>query len=467
MSRAGPCVPAVLLGLWAGAVALSTRIEMSLALASPLLILPLLWWLLTGARNWLAGFLGAAILLPPLPIALGNSGPHPSLLFAVAGGWIGTIRLREWRINIDPVGQAMLVFSSVLLASVACAALYSGSGIAAGSLARVLLFAISVYTYLFSTVGPGAGNSRKTARIFRLLLAVAFLAAVFACIDFYYQLPAPAGYGAQFVWLDSGVFRRAQGLFYEASTLGNFCAFFLVMIAALGSEKRGARMASGPLLAIAGTVVASALVFSYSRASIAALGCALIALLFLRRGTSGLRRWIILVPFSFAAAGTLVFLVFPEFAQIYWLRMRASAEFFLEEPNRILSGRLESWKTIGNMLMEHPRYLLLGIGYKTLPYSDLAGGPVVADNMYLSLLVETGLPGLLAFLWLNVEIIRAGHRAACAGSLFGTWIFCFWIGEMVQMLSGDLFTYWRVLPLYFWVLAQAVREGGSGEHSVR
>ena len=38
----------------------------------------------------------------------------------------------------------------------------------------------------------------------------------------------PAGYGPQFVWLDSGVYRRAQGFFYEASTLGNFCAFFLV-----------------------------------------------------------------------------------------------------------------------------------------------------------------------------------------------------------------------------------------------
>jgi hypothetical protein len=27
----------------------------------------------------------------------------------------------------------------------------------------------------------------------------------------------------------------------------------------------------------------------------------------------------------------------------------------------------------------------------------------------------------------------------------------------VQMLSGDLLTYWRVLPVYFWVLALAVR----------
>jgi hypothetical protein len=34
---------------------------------------------------------------------------------------------------------------------------------------------------------------------------------------------------------------------------------------------------------------------------------------------------------------------------------------------------------------------------------------------------------------------------------------CFWCGQMVQMLSGDLLTYWRVLPVYFWVLALAVR----------
>jgi hypothetical protein len=34
---------------------------------------------------------------------------------------------------------------------------------------------------------------------------------------------------------------------------------------------------------------------------------------------------------------------------------------------------------------------------------------------------------------------------------------CFWCGEIVQMASGDLLTYWRVLPVYFFVLALAVR----------
>jgi hypothetical protein len=36
-------------------------------------------------------------------------------------------------------------------------------------------------------------------------------------------------------------------------------------------------------------------------------------------------------------------------------------------------------------------------------------------------------------------------------------MFCFWAGQSVQMLSADLLTYWRVLPVYFFVLALAAR----------
>jgi len=116
--------------------------------------------------------------------------------------------------------------------------------------------------------------------------------------------------------------------------------------------------------------------------------------------------------------------------------------------------------------VDHPWHALFGIGYKTLPYSDYLGRTVITDNMYLSLLAETGIVGLGAMLWLSLQILRSAHRAARSPdprhSFFGSWIFAFWAGEIVQMFSGDLLTYWRVMPLYLWVLAVAVRH----EHPV-
>ena len=35
---------------------------------------------------------------------------------------------------------------------------------------------------------------------------------------------------------------------------------------------------------------------------------------------------------------------------------------------------------------------------------------------------------------------------------------CFWAGQCVQMFSADLLTYWRILPVYFFVLALAARK---------
>ena len=82
--------------------------------------------------------------------------------------------------------------------------------------------------------------------------------------------------------------------------------------------------------------------------------------------------------------------------------------------------------------------------------------------MYLSMLVETGLVGLAALVLLCLAILRASYRAArcdnARASFFGTWMFCFWTGQLVQMMSQDLLTYWRALPVYFCILALAMRE---------
>ncbi len=125
----------------------------------------------------------------------------------------------------------------------------------------------------------------------------------------------------------------------------------------------------------------------------------------------------------------------------------------------VLSGRLQSWRTLIDFLRENPWHALIGVGYKTLPYSDFIGARSVGDNTYLTLLAETGILGLLGVVALNVAILVTAYRAARSStalqSFCGAWMLCFWAGQTVQMFSADLLTYWRILPVYFFVLALA------------
>jgi hypothetical protein len=439
-----------LFGVWAAAIAVTRSLPLKAALAAPAAIAPVLWWTLRSPARWLVLFFGAVLLLPPLSIPIGDSGPHPGLLFAVLGLLAGVLWLSEWRIVSTGLNAAFVTLFGVLLASVAPAAAYSGAVAAAGSAARVLLFGISIYVFFYGAYGPG--RQADAMHSVRLLYGAAVAAALFACVDFYFQFPAPAGYGPQFVWLDSGVYRRAQGLFYEASTLGNFCAFFLVMIAVAFTRPRPESPVSRKALAAGGAVFFAALVLSYSRASLINVAVALAVLMWCNRRRVRLARLAVLA----AAGALLTWWIFPAFAQMYWLRLSLSAEFLFTRTEGVLSGRVASWQTLAGWVAAHPWQAMFGIGYKTLPYTNYLGSPVVADNMYLSLLVETGVAGVAALVWLNVAILRAAARSS-QRSFFGMWILCFWAGQTVQMASGDLLTYWRVLPVYFWILALALR----------
>ncbi|HXF26606.1 MAG TPA: O-antigen ligase family protein [Bryobacteraceae bacterium] len=455
------------LGLYAAAFAIVPGIALKAALCAPLILIPTIWWVLNGARRWLLLFLLAALLLPPLPFAIGNSGPHVALLFAAAGVFIGLLRLSEWQFQSDDLTMTILALFAVLAGSITMAALYSGFVIAAGSFARVLLFGISVYVFLYVRHGPAVRED--SFRLIRILFWAASASALFACVDFYFQFPAPAGYGPQFIWLDTGVFRRAQGFFYEASTLGNLCACFLLMIAVALFRPRKERPVPIAAMLAGGTALAAALVLSYSRASLLNLGVALTVLLWLHRKRIRVGQWFAsLIVFASACAAILTG-AFPVFTEAYWMRLRLSVEYFVESPNAVLSGRLRSWEVLRDFLFAHPWYAVLGVGYKTLPYSHFIGTTAIADNTYLSMLAETGIIGLFAVVCLNAVILRAAYRASRASdarrSFCGTWMLCFWAGQVVQMLSADLLTYWRVLPVYFCVLALAAR-GESHEHSV-
>ncbi|MDE3195418.1 MAG: O-antigen ligase family protein [Acidobacteriota bacterium] len=432
--------------------AASAAIALKPVLAVPVLIAAFAWWIFLAPSRWLFVFFALALLTPPLPVPVGESGLNVAPFAACLGLLIGAIRSREWRDVRSPVSSRLLLFAGVLTVSSAIGALYSGVAVALGSFARTALFGIGVYVFFHALRGP----SEDPRRIARFLLFAAAAAALFACADYYFQFPAPAGFEAQFVWLDDGVFRRAQGLFYEASTLGNFCAFFLVMAMVGLTRRREESVVPKLLLIPAALLFTVTLILSYSRGSALAVIAGGISLMTLRR----VRFWRVLsmAGCSVFAAGLVVYLLLPSFFANYAARIAGSFQNLAYAPNAVLSGRLANWQALIGFLIGHPWQAIAGIGYKTLPYSDITGAKTIADNTWLSLLVETGIAGLGCFVALNAAILKSAYRSARTGNFYGQWIFCFWVGEMAQMFSGDLITYWRILPVYFWVLGTALRE---------
>src|SRR5262245_9149188 len=127
--------------------------------------------------RWILPFLLAALLLPPLPLAIGGSGPHPALLVAALGLFAGLVYLRAWRIPSDPLSRALLLFFFILLFSVAPALIYNGFEVGAATLARVALFGLSVYVFLYLTAGPASVHAADPLRATRLLFFAACAAA--------------------------------------------------------------------------------------------------------------------------------------------------------------------------------------------------------------------------------------------------------------------------------------------------
>src|SRR5689334_3697288 len=101
------------LGLYATAIAVTPGLWTKAVLCAPLLLIPLLWRLVATSGAWLALFFACAFLTPPLPIRLGDSGPHTALLIAGAGLFIGLLRLSEWRFRPDALALSLLALWTV------------------------------------------------------------------------------------------------------------------------------------------------------------------------------------------------------------------------------------------------------------------------------------------------------------------------------------------------------------------
>src|ERR1700730_14265285 len=85
---------AIFLGTYSALLALLPNPGCVLLAVAPLLLACVAWWTFAGPTDrWIMLFLCAAVLLPPLPIALGDSGPHPCLVIGALGALAGLLRL--------------------------------------------------------------------------------------------------------------------------------------------------------------------------------------------------------------------------------------------------------------------------------------------------------------------------------------------------------------------------------------
>jgi len=125
-----------LMGAYAAAIALAPRPEIAVAIAAPLVVVPLIYWAILKRDQWLEIFFAAALLLPPLPFGFGNSGPHAALLVAGLGILAGLFRLGDWRVPFTPLGRAFGIFFLILMGTSTVAYFYSGAAVALAEEAR-------------------------------------------------------------------------------------------------------------------------------------------------------------------------------------------------------------------------------------------------------------------------------------------------------------------------------------------
>ena len=412
-------------------------------------------------------FLVVLIVLPPFFFSrFGETPIYVSTFLAPIGVAILVARLPDLRFRLDPVARGLGLFLFATGLSLPFAYWFSGVEVGNASYFRWLLLVQAAMIYLLVRGGAPTQEGWAERWLFRILLVAATLSATYGIVDFYWPIPLPHPAADQFIWLGSGVLRRAQGAIYEASSFANLCGFFLLIVSAafLTRQERVVGLArSGALFLI--PILSLAVFVSFSRSSWGNVAVGILAFAAVS-GKARLSRGAVLLLMLAIPLGALWYYTPELWNYLVNTRLGYLAQVF-SDPSVASSGRSETWARVLAIIEDHPQYLLFGVGYKTLPYTRLFHEEIITDNGYLSLLLETGIVGCGSLLFLSGAILKTFHNLArrSDGALrfWSTLLFSFWCGEMVQMLATDAHTYWRNMVLFFAMMAftlnRAERQG--------
>lgn len=395
-------------------------------------------------------FLAALETLPPWYFARTGDNPiYLCFLLLPIGLAIMASRLRDLRPRWEPVARGFLAFSAGTAFSLPFAWWLSGVGMS--SVFRWLLLAQAPILYLLIRAAARPEELRWERWAFRLLLAGAVVSAAYGIVDFFWPVPLPHPAADQFIWIGLKVLRRAQGVFYESSNFANFCGFFLV-IAAGAVLARKERLLGIPryVLFLLIAVLGLAVLVAFSRSTWASVLVALFVFAVLTGRVNGRRGAVCVL-----ALGAPLFLLW-KLSPDLWsylsdARLGILTSIFAD-PNTATSGRFDTWIHALSIINANPQYLVFGIGYKSLGSTRLFHGEIIMDNGYLSLLLETGIAGLVGFGALSAAILKTfSALSRSRDGLLAFWsaaLFSIWCGELVQLFAVDAYTFWRNMAIY-------------------
>ena len=406
-------------------------------------------------------FLLVLVLFPPLYFA--SSGDNPiyiSFFLLPIAVMIVLTRFPDIHFSWDPVAKGLMLFLGTTAVSLPFAWWLSGSEVAKEGFSRWILLSQTSLVYYLIRGCSRREATRTERRMFQILFLGAVLTAAYGIVDFVWPIPLSQHPPAeQFIWLNSTVLRRAQGVFYESSNFANLCGFFLVAAStSFLSRKERYLGVHRAFLAFFLSVLSLAILVAFSRSTwISVISAVLVSILVsrsvrIRRGALVLL--VVTVP---------VIALWSYSAELWNYLVSARVGLLTDifaDPNAATSGRFDTWIRVFSIMREHPQYLIFGIGYKTLPVTRLFHEEIITDNGYLSLLLETGLSGLAGFSMFSYSILKTFFRLAhSANERLAFWssvLFSIWCGELVQLLAADAFTYWRNMVVLAALMALTV-----------
>jgi len=360
-------------------------------------------------------------LSPELPpeVGIANLRLEDLLLPGVVLSWL--VRMARERQAFEPTPLQVPILLYLLLAAVS--ALHAVSLGGADAVRSVFFYGKVAEYFVFYLVFLNNVRTPEEARAFGVCaLVAAGVLGVWGIHDF-------------LVGGEAFAYGKMSGPPGETSNvLGGYFVFHLCLAIGVLVEMEG----TGKRLVLVGYLLLLFVPFllTLSRTSYAALFGALVTVGLLRRRS--------LLLWMFAAVMVLPYFV----SESVLARAATIFDIFGDSPPSSWSARVYAWDIFGRRALAHP---LLGLGVGTV-------SPGRVDNGYLHMLVETGIPGTIAFLWFLGATLLLAHRAHVghAGQPFlrglALGFLCGTVGLMLHAFGAPTFTAIRTMEPFMVLL---------------